>query len=93
MAVDVHGLHNVPSIRILDPAMNDHPNKHIREAIEYALARGWRLVKAGPRAHAWGRLFCAAQARGGCIISVYSTPRVPEKHARYIRRVVDGCPH
>jgi hypothetical protein len=24
---------------------------------------------------------------------VYSTPRVPEDHARRIRRAVEGCPH
>jgi hypothetical protein len=73
--------------------MNDHPNKHIRDAVDYAIGNGWRLVKSGPRAHAWGRLYCPAQTRGGCIISVYSTPRVPENHARYIRRRVDACPH
>src|SRR5258707_15855659 len=33
--------------------MAEHPNKHIREAIKYALTKGWRLVKAGPRAHVW----------------------------------------
>lgn len=37
--------------------------------------------------------FGTAKTRGGCIISVYSTPRVPENHARYIRHRVDGCPH
>ncbi len=73
--------------------MNDHPNKHIREAVNYAMARGWRLVKSGPRAHTWARLFCAAQIRGACIVAVYSTPRVPENHARYIRRRVDACSH
>jgi hypothetical protein len=64
--------------------MDDHPNKHIRAAVDYAVAKGWRLVKSGSRAHAWGRLFCAASTSGGCIISVYSTPRVPENHARSI---------
>ena len=73
--------------------MNDHPNKHIREAVDYALEHGWRLVKSGARSHAWGRLYCPAQARGACIITVYGTPRVPENHARYIRRRVDACPH
>ena len=73
--------------------MNDHPNKHIREAVDYALSRGWRLVKPGPRAHAWRRLYRTPQTRGGCIISVYSTPRVPENHARDIRHRADGCPH
>ena len=23
--------------------MNDHPNKHIRAAVDYALQRGWRV--------------------------------------------------
>lgn len=73
--------------------MNDHPNKHIRAAVDYALSKGWRLVKSGARAHAWGRLYCPAGVRGGCTITVYSTPRVPEHHARYIRRRVDDCPH
>jgi hypothetical protein len=73
--------------------VNDHPNKHIREAVDYALVKGWRLVKSGPRAHAWGRLYCPAKVRGGCIVSVYGTPRVPENHARSVRRLVDACPH
>ena len=28
--------------------MNDHPNKHIRAAIDQALDGGWLLRKAGP---------------------------------------------
>lgn len=71
--------------------MNDHPNKHIRDAIDHALSLNWRLVKSGSHAHAWGRLYCAARARGGCIITVYGTPRVPENHARYIY-VVEWTP-
>ena len=35
-----------------------HPNKHIREAIQYAEHCGWTFVKAGPRSHLYGRLFC-----------------------------------
>jgi hypothetical protein len=73
--------------------MNDHPNKHIRAAVEYALEHGWNLQKSSARAHTWGRLFCAYEERGGCIRSVYSTPRVPESHAKDIRRAVDRCPH
>ena len=67
--------------------MIDHPDKHVREAVAYAIARGWRLVETGPRAHACGRLYCPAEARRGCIISVYGTPRVPEHHAQYIGAV------
>ena len=74
-------------------AVADHPNKHIREAIEYALDHGWTLQKSGPRAHVWGRLLCPRRDRTGCIRAVYSTPRSPEDHAKDIRRAVDRCPH
>jgi len=73
--------------------MNDHPNKRIRAAIDQALDGGWLLRKAGPRAHVWGRLYCPARVRGGCMISVFSTPRVPENHADYICRQVARCRH
>ena len=32
----------------------NHPNKHIRQAVRYAARKGWRVTKAGPRAHIWG---------------------------------------
>lgn len=70
-----------------------HPNKHIREAIEYAVARGFRVIKAGPRAHEWGHLYCTEASREGCRIAVFSTPRNAETHAKRIRRAVDQCPH
>lgn len=73
--------------------MNNHPNKHIRDAVDYAVNNGWRLRKANARAHVWGRLYCRSQSPGGCIVSVYGTPRVSENHARYIKRRVDGCTH
>jgi hypothetical protein len=73
--------------------MNSHPNKHIRAAVDYALERGWRLREAGGSAHAWGMLYCPKADRDGCHFSVYSTPRNPEAHARYIRRLIDRCPH
>ena len=73
--------------------MTEHPNKHIREAINYALEHGWRLRKAGSRAHLWGVLLCPDEERDGCRQQVFSTPRVPENHAARIRRVVDHCPH
>ena len=50
--------------------MNDHPNKEIRAAIDYALSHGWRLIKAGPRAHVWGRLLC--RQRIGKVVSSQS---------------------
>ena len=73
--------------------MNTHKNKHIRAAVDYALSRGWRLVLAGPQAHIWGTLYCPHQGRDGCFRRIYSTPRVPENHARTLRSAVDHCPH
>lgn len=70
-----------------------HPNKEIHAAIEYAIEQGWRLVKAGPRAHIWGTLLCPQSDRSGCRRTVYSTPRKPQAHASDIRRAVDRCPH
>ena len=70
-----------------------HPNKEIEAAVQYAESKGWRFKEAGRSAHAWGRLLCAHADRGGCMLSVWSTPRVPEYHARQITRNVDKCPH
>ncbi len=32
-----------------------HPNKHIEAALQYARSKGFRVEKAGPRAHPWAR--------------------------------------
>lgn len=29
-------------------AADDHPNKEIRAAVDYARSRGWRVIKSGP---------------------------------------------
>jgi len=71
----------------------NHPNKHIRPAVEYALSHSWTLRKSGPRAHIWGRLYCPRQDRDGCSKAVYSTPKDGEDHAKDIRRAVDRCTH
>jgi len=71
----------------------EHPNKEIREAILYAERRGWVFVKAGPRSHLHGRLFCPLRDREGHIVGVQSTPKNPMAHARRIRRAVDRCDH
>jgi len=61
-----------------------HPKKEIQSAIEFALARGWRFEKAGPRAHIYGTLYCIREDREGCRVGVYSTPRSPDMHAKQI---------
>jgi hypothetical protein len=68
-----------------------HPNKHIRAALKYAESKGWLVKKSGPRAHAWGVIYCS-YGHGECWMAVYSTPKNPENHARRIRKKVDQCP-
>jgi len=68
-----------------------HPSKEIEAAVAYAESRGWRFRKA--RGHAWGRLLCPRNARDGCQLSVWSTPKAAEHHAAAIRRAVERCGH
>lgn len=70
-----------------------HPNKDIEEAVKYAESMGWRFKAAGDSAHAWGRLLCVLEAREGCSMSIWSTPRNPFAHAEQIIRSVKRCPH
>ena len=68
-----------------------HPNKHIEAALRYAESRGWVVkVTAG---HAWGRIRCPGRFDGGCLYSVWSTPRIPEDHARQLLRSIEKCRH
>ena len=69
-----------------------HPKKEIEEAVAYAEAKNWTWVKPGKSSHAWGRLKCPKNGRDGCLLSVWSTPRSPQDHARDIIRAVDRCP-
>jgi hypothetical protein len=68
-----------------------HPNKEIEAAVAYAEEQGWSWFKI--KGHAWGKLYCPQHDRDGCTVFVWSTPKVPENHARQIRREVDRCPH
>jgi hypothetical protein len=71
--------------------MNRHPNKEIRAAIEEMIKAGWRIEKR--EGHSWGRAFCPGGSAGyRPPMSIWSTPRVPERHARQLRRAIDQCP-
>ena len=72
---------------------NNHPNKEIREAIDDALANGWRLQKSSGHAHSWGTLYCPLANRNGCRFFIRSTPSNPHAHAYALRRAVDKCSH
>lgn len=67
-----------------------HPNKHIREAIEYAESRRWTYLEGG-KSHKKGTLLCS-HGHTGRMFFVYGTPRQPENTAKQIHRIVDNCP-
>lgn len=68
-----------------------HSKKAIEEALQYAEENGWRVEKASGSAKAWGRIYCPHADRSGCRLSINSTPRVPEDHARKIVKTVNNC--
>jgi len=70
-----------------------HPNKAIEEAVQYAKQNGWVFRSVGNSAHAWGRLLCPLHERAGCSMSIWSTPRNGDTHAKQIKRKVDVCKH
>ena len=70
--------------------MKKHPNKHIRAAIEFALDNDWQVVSAGKSAHAFCRLRCM-QGHTEHQMSVWSTPKNPELHAKQIMRKIKEC--
>ena len=69
--------------------MKNHPNKHIQAASAYAISQGW-LFRAS-NGHAFGRLQCALPQHREHMMSIWSTPKNPEQHAKQIRRKVDEC--
>ena len=69
-----------------------HPISIIEETLKYAERMGWK-VKKTKKGHAWGRIFCPGGKRGDCIISIWSTPRIPESHVKRIRKRIKSCEH
>lgn len=74
-------------------ARKKHPNKEIEAAVCFAENHDWKYRKAGSSAHAWGRLSCPLNGREGCTMSIWSTPRSAENHAKQIIRNVKKCSH
>jgi hypothetical protein len=75
------------------PKRKIHPNKEIEKAIQYGESKGWRYKKAGTSAHAWGRLLCPLETREGHEMSIWSTPKSSDIHAKQIRKRIDACDH
>ncbi|MGJ0479092.1 hypothetical protein [Pantoea agglomerans] len=73
--------------------MKKHPNKHIQAAVDYALKNAWVWVPPGDSAHCFCKLRCGnpADEHRDHQMSVWSTPRSPENHAKQVRRKVDHC--
>jgi hypothetical protein len=71
--------------------MKEHPDKHIRAAIHYAMLRGWVFHPGGKSAHCFGRLRCGIPQHKEHMMSVWSTPGNCVNHARQIIRMVDRC--
>lgn len=71
-----------------------HPDKEIEATIRYAETQGWQVVECS--GHAWGMLRCPhhdQECRCGqfCQMSVWSTPKDAGRHARQLKRKIDGC--
>ncbi len=69
--------------------MKKHPNKAIQSAIEYAIAHGWHFHPSS--GHAFGRQVCGYPEHPLHQMSIWSTLRVPENHAKQIRCKIDSC--
>lgn len=69
-----------------------HQHKAIEAVLREAEAAGWRVVHS-PGGHVWGLLRCGERSRAGCQVSIFSTPRIAEGHARRIARDVQRCNH
>lgn len=73
--------------------MKKHSNKEVRAAIKYAIAQGWEFDERN--GHAFGILNCPTNkgCRGGhyCTLSVWSTPKSPENHAKSIMSAINKC--
>jgi hypothetical protein len=70
-----------------------HPNKDIEAAIKYAESKGWRYQATGNSAHAGADYFVRFESREEHSMSIWSTPKNPDNHAKQIRRNVDACDH
>lgn len=71
--------------------MKEHPDKHIRAAIRYAVLKGWVFTPGRNSSHCFGRLKCGITEHPQHMMSVWSTPGSTQNHAWQIVRKVDSC--
>jgi len=75
-------------------ARKTHKSKEIEAVLQELEALGWAVVEG--KGHAWGVLRCPAnskECRCGefCQMSVWSTPKNAEQHARKLRQKALAC--
>jgi hypothetical protein len=63
-----------------------HPKRVIERALRFAEERGCRVEEAGRSSHARGRIYATGD---GAAMSVLSTPRSAEVHAKQVRRFAE----
>jgi len=65
-----------------------HPKKDVEAALRFAEANGWTVMSTAS-GHRWGKAECG----DGCSLSIWSTPKNPQNHAKQVQRAVARCPH
>jgi len=73
-------------------ARGRHSKQEVEKVLAFAETIGW-TVEERHNGHVWGRLYCPERSRSGCVMSIHSTPKVPEHHARRLRRDIEKCQH
>ncbi|WP_126462697.1 hypothetical protein [Providencia rustigianii] len=63
----------------------------MQQAIEYAELQGWFIVMGSHSSHCYAKLRCGIEGHQDHMLSIWSTPRNPENHAKQIKRMVDKC--
>lgn len=75
-------------------ARKKHKSEEIEAVLKELEALGWSVVEG--QGHAWGLLRCpinSSDCRCGefCQMSVWSTPKDPERHAKKLRQKALAC--
>ncbi|OLP59642.1 hypothetical protein BJF93_11235 [Xaviernesmea oryzae] len=75
-------------------ARSRHTSKEIESVLKELEARGWEVIEG--KGHAWGILRCPMNSKNCrcgefCQMSVWSTPKNPEQHAKRLRQKALAC--
>ena len=65
-----------------------HPTKEIDEALDYAASKDWTIEKVDPVLMHGADEVPLPHEVDGCQVSIYSTPRNPQNHAKQLKRAI-----